>query len=86
MASGETIRRSYECSPLLGIFLFVKNAVTGWRATDLFLNTSEPPDFQTFRRPWESSNQFSQSSVTKGGVWLKQVSHPLFTKVLSFGP
>ena len=26
MASGETIRRSYECSPLLGIFFCVKNA------------------------------------------------------------
>ena len=35
MASGETIRWSYECSPLLGIFLCVKNAEPCWRLDKL---------------------------------------------------
>ena len=35
MASGETICQSYECLPLLGFFLCVKNAEPCWRLVQL---------------------------------------------------
>ena len=35
MASGETIRQSYECSPFLGTFLCVKYAELCWRLVKL---------------------------------------------------
>ena len=41
MASGETIRWSYECSPLLGIFLCVKNAEPCWRLVKLSQSFSD---------------------------------------------
>ena len=41
MASGETIHRSYECLPLLGIFLGVINAERCWRLVKLSQSFSD---------------------------------------------
>ena len=41
MASGETIRWSYECLPLLGIFFCVKNAEACWQLVKLSKSFSD---------------------------------------------